>query len=54
MPYASDSQRRKFHVLLERGEISSKTVKEYDRKSKGMKLPERKSKSALYDALGKR
>lgn len=40
MPYVSDSQRKKFHVLLKQGKISLSTVKEYDKKSKGMKLPE--------------
>lgn len=41
MPYKSDRQRRKFHAMLARGEISAKTVHEYDEKSKGKKLPER-------------
>jgi len=41
MPYKSDAQRRKFHAMLNRGEISRKTVAEWDRESKGMRLPER-------------
>jgi len=41
MPYKSDAQRKKFHALLERGEISKKTVDEFDKASKGLKLPER-------------
>ena len=41
MPYKSDAQRRKFHAMEERGEISHKTVAEYDRKSKGKDLPEK-------------
>lgn len=41
MPYKSSSQRRKFHALLREGKISAKTVAEYDKASKGMKLPER-------------
>lgn len=41
MPYASDAQRKKFHAMEDRGEISSKTVKEWDAKSKGKKLPTR-------------
>jgi hypothetical protein len=41
MPYKSDAQRRKFHAMLRRGEIPVQTVKEYDRASKGMHLPER-------------
>ena len=40
-PYKSDAQRRKFHAMLNRGEISRKTVAEWDRESKGMRLPER-------------
>lgn len=40
MPYASDRQRRKFHAMAARGEISEQTVEEYDRKSKGLTLPE--------------
>lgn len=43
-PYKSDAQRRYFHAAKERGEISAKTVKEFDRASKGMKLPEKKKK----------
>jgi len=48
MPYVSQAQRRKFHAMESRGEISHKVVKEYDRASKGKKLPEKvshKSKS---------
>lgn len=41
MPYVSDAQRRKFHAMEQRGEISHKVVAEYDRASKGKKLPER-------------
>ena len=41
MPYKSDVQRRKFHALLQRGEIPVQTVAEYDRASKGKRLPER-------------
>lgn len=44
MPYKSDAQRRKFHAMLNRGEIDAKTVKEYDKASKGKDLPERASK----------
>lgn len=45
MPYKSDAQRRKFHALLRRGEISKKTVDEFDAASKGMNLPERVAKT---------
>lgn len=41
MPYKSDAQRKKFHAMLERGEIDATTVHEFDQASKGMKLPER-------------
>lgn len=41
MPYVSDAQRRYFHAAQQRGEISAKTVKEFDQASKGKKLPER-------------
>ena len=44
MPYKSDAQRRKFHALLSEGRISAKTVSEYDKASKGKKLPEKVSK----------
>lgn len=41
MPYKSDSQRRYFHAAEQRGEISKKTVNEFDKASKGKKLPEK-------------
>jgi hypothetical protein len=41
MPYKSEAQRKKFHVLESQGRISHKTVREFDRASKGKKLPER-------------
>lgn len=41
MPYKSDAQRRFFHAAEKRGEISPKTVKEYDQASKEKKLPEK-------------
>ena len=44
MPYKSDAQRRKFHAMANRGEISKKTVSEYDKATKGKKLPERVKK----------
>ena len=39
MPYASQKQRGKFHAMEQRGQISSKVVKEFDDASKGLKLP---------------
>jgi hypothetical protein len=40
MPYRSAAQRRKFHAMLARGEILPEVVAEFDRASKGMRLPE--------------
>jgi hypothetical protein len=40
-PYKSEAQRRKFHAMAERGEISPEVVEEFDEASKGLKLPER-------------
>lgn len=43
MPYASDAQRRFFHTDTARKQgISAKTVAEFDRASKGKRLPARK------------
>lgn len=39
MPYASKKQQGYFHAAEKRGEISSKVVKEFDKASKGKKLP---------------
>jgi hypothetical protein len=44
MPYKSEAQRRYFHAAESRGEIDPKTVKEYDKASKGKKLPEKVGK----------
>lgn len=44
MPYKSDAQRKKFHAMLAKGEISKEVVDEYDKKSKGKKLPEKVKK----------
>lgn len=42
-PYSSDAQRKFFHTATAKKEgISAKTVKEFDKASKGMKLPARK------------
>lgn len=43
MPYKSEAQRKKFHAMLEKGEIKKSTVDEFDKASAGMKLPERVS-----------
>lgn len=45
MPYASDAQRKKFHVLENEGKISPKVVAEFDEASKGQKLPAKVNKT---------
>lgn len=45
MPYKSEKQRKFFHAAEKRGDISSSTVKEFDKASKGKKLPEKVKKS---------
>jgi hypothetical protein len=52
MPYKSEAQRRFFHAAESRGEISPKTVKEYDTASKGKRLPE-KVKGGKFSRLKK-
>lgn len=42
MPYASKAQQRLFHAKEARGEISHKTVAEYDKSTDFKHLPERK------------
>ncbi len=44
MPYKSEAQRRKMHAMKSRGEISPKTVREFDKASKGKKLPKKVKK----------
>jgi len=44
MPYKSEKQRSFFHAAAQRGEISKKTVAEWDNASKGKKLPEKAKK----------
>ena len=43
MPYGSKAQARKFHAMLRRGEISKKTVQEFDKSTDFTKIPERAS-----------
>lgn len=42
-PFKSESQRRLFHAMAERGEMSKGKVKEYEEETKG-DLPERVKK----------
>lgn len=44
MPYSSEAQRKKFHALLKQGKISADVVAEFDKASKGLKLPARVKK----------
>jgi len=44
MPYKSEAQRRYFHAALKKGKISKKVVEEWDKASKGKKLPEKVNK----------
>lgn len=44
MPFKSKAQRRKFHAMASRGEISQETVKKWESHTKKKKLPERKRK----------
>jgi hypothetical protein len=44
MPYKSQAQRGKFHAMESRGEISPEIVEEFDKASKGMKLPKKVAK----------
>lgn len=47
MPYKSDKQRKFFHAAESRGEISPKVVAEFDKASKGKKLPEKVKKKKV-------
>ena len=52
-PFRSESQRRKFYAMAERGEISKNKVKEYEEETKG-DLPERvKKKESMVKAKRK-
>jgi hypothetical protein len=44
MPFKSKAQRRKFYAMAKRGEISEKTVKEWEKETGKRKLPERAKK----------
>ncbi len=41
MPYKSQAQRGMFHYLESQGKISKATVDEFDKASKGKKLPKK-------------
>jgi len=44
MPFKSKAQRRLFHAKAARGEISKKTLKEWESKTGKKKLPEKARK----------
>ena len=46
MPYVSQAQRGKFHILEKQGKISPSVVEEFDQASKGLKLPQHKLPSS--------
>ncbi len=47
MPFKSKAQRRKFYAMAKRGEISKRKVKEWEKKTKGKRLPERVKKKKI-------
>lgn len=49
MPFKSEAQRRLFHVMADRGEISEEKVREWERKTKNKKkLPMHVKKEAAH------
>ncbi len=54
MPYKSEKQRRFFHTKTAKKKgITSKIVKEFDRESKGRKLPIKDGKTMLKEAMSR-
>jgi hypothetical protein len=41
VPFKSNSQKRKFYAMMGEGEISKKVVEEYEKETKGKRLPEK-------------
>ena len=41
MPFKSKAQQGKMHILEEEGKIAPSVIKEFDKESKGKKLPEK-------------
>jgi hypothetical protein len=54
MPYKSQAQQAKFHQLLKEGKISKKVVKEWDKESKGLKLPKKLLSKSLQQRLAQK
>ena len=53
MPYSSEKQRAFFHTPTGLKKIGFKKVKEFDRASKGLKLPKRSGGSTNLRDLGR-
>jgi len=54
VPYKSEAQRRYFHSAEKRGKMSAEVVAEWDKASKGKKLPEHvKAKNKALSKAGK-
>ena len=54
MPFVSDKQRKYMHAAEDRGEIKKSVVDEFDKASKGKKLPEEAPKfNKIHKMLGK-
>lgn len=51
MPYASEAQRRYFHAAESRGDMPRSVVHEFDRASKGKRLPKRARKATKRKRL---
>lgn len=50
MPYKSKAQAAKFHILEKEGKIKPSVVDEYDKASKGMKLPNKVGKPMMKES----
>ena len=54
MPYVSDAQRRYFHANAAKLEKEGVNIAEWDKASKGLKLPEHVKKSIIKKAIKKK
>lgn len=54
MPYRSDAQRKYMNAAAARGEIPKKTVNEFNKASKGLRLPKKLASSEQAHATKKR
>ena len=53
MPYKSKAQQGYMHAAAERGEIKKSTVEEFDKASKGLKLPKKAKFGKINKMVGK-